>query len=68
MQIPTISFASRDATRLANLELLQQHGANLWRAHLHALDASSAHLKRVDGALGEQDVFDARALEHLFFF
>jgi len=44
----------QQATRVSNLELLQQHGANLWRAHLHALDASSAHLKRADGALGEQ--------------
>ena len=44
----------QQATRLLNLELLQQHGANLWRAHLNVLDASSAHLKRADGALSEQ--------------
>ena len=33
-------------TRLGNLELLQQHGAPLWRAHLDVLDKASASFAR----------------------
>ena len=41
-------------TRIGNLELLQQHGAHLWRAHLNTLDAASGHLSRADGDLASQ--------------
>ena len=41
-------------TRIGNLELLQQHGAPLWRAHLNALDVSSGQLKRAEGDVAEQ--------------
>jgi NAD-dependent oxidoreductase involved in siderophore biosynthesis len=39
--------------RLGNLELLQQHGAPLWRAHLNTLDQSSSRLDAHARALAE---------------
>jgi len=33
------------STRLENLELLQKHGANLWRVHLNALEAANGRLE-----------------------
>ena len=41
-------------TRLGNLELLQQYGANQWRAHLNGLDASTGHLARAHAELDEK--------------
>ena len=42
------------ATRLGNLELLQQHGANLWRAHLNALDGASARVQSEQSELAQR--------------
>ena len=42
------------ATRLQNLELLQQHGANLWRAHLNSLDAASVTLQHAQQELASR--------------
>eukprot|EP00326_Haptolina_ericina_P030515 CAMPEP_0181171352 /NCGR_PEP_ID=MMETSP1096-20121128/1862_1 /TAXON_ID=156174 ORGANISM="Chrysochromulina ericina, Strain CCMP281" /NCGR_SAMPLE_ID=MMETSP1096 /ASSEMBLY_ACC=CAM_ASM_000453 /LENGTH=147 /DNA_ID=CAMNT_0023258991 /DNA_START=112 /DNA_END=555 /DNA_ORIENTATION=- len=35
------SQLEHQANRLCNLELLQKHGANAWRAHLNALEAAN---------------------------
>jgi len=40
------SQLEHQGTRLGNLELLQQHGAQLWRAHLDVLDKASASFAR----------------------
>ena len=42
------------ATRLGNLELLQQHGAKQWVAHLNQLEAASKALEREEQALTAQ--------------
>ena len=42
------------ATRIGNLELLQQHGANLWRAHLKSLDAATRRMTSAASSLDEQ--------------
>ena len=39
------------ATRLVNLELLQQHGAKLWVAQCNSLEASGKQLDRAEGAI-----------------
>jgi len=41
-------------TRIANLELLQQYGAPLWRAHLNVLEAASSQLTRAEAELTEE--------------
>lgn len=48
------SQLEHQATRVGNLELLQQHGAHLWRAHLNALDTASGHMQRTEQELAEQ--------------
>ena len=42
------------ATRLVNLELLQQHGAKLWVAQCNALEASAGHLDREEKSIVER--------------
>jgi len=44
------------ANRISNLELLQKHGANVWRAQLNSLEAASKSLTRAhDGISSEID-------------
>ena len=42
------------SNRLVNLELLQKHGANLWRLNLQGLEAASARLEREQSAVGAE--------------
>jgi len=39
------------ANRLCNLELLQKHGANAWRAHLNALEAANGSVSLAKDAV-----------------
>ena len=48
------SQLENQATRLVNLELLQQHGAKLWVAQCNNLEASAVQLEKADAALAEQ--------------
>mmetsp|Transcript_34414 Transcript_34414/g.90558 ORF Transcript_34414/g.90558 Transcript_34414/m.90558 type:complete len:224 (-) Transcript_34414:328-999(-) len=42
------------STRIGNLELLQQHGAHLWRAHLSTLDGATSQMSRAEADLAAQ--------------
>ena len=48
------SQLEHQATRILNLELMQQHGSKLWLAHLSQLEMTAVHLERADRALGEE--------------
>jgi len=42
------------ANRISNLELLQKHGANAWRAHLNGLEAASNSATQLQNSLSNE--------------